>query len=76
MRVSKWGDSLAVCLPEAVVEALKLQEGDEIEITIADTRHLEVSRDARREDAIRRLRAFRGRLPPGYKFDREEANKR
>jgi antitoxin MazE len=35
MRVAKWDDSLAVRLPEAVVEALGLEEGDDIEIRAA-----------------------------------------
>jgi antitoxin MazE len=30
MQVSKWGNSLAVRLPAAVVEALNLKEGDQI----------------------------------------------
>ena len=76
MQVAKWGNSLAVRLPQAVVEALKLKEGDEIEITIAGTRHFEVARDRRREDALARLRKYRGRLPDGFKFDRDEANAR
>ena len=29
MQVAKWGNSLAVRLPAAVVEALKLKEGDQ-----------------------------------------------
>ncbi|MGB5735348.1 MAG: AbrB/MazE/SpoVT family DNA-binding domain-containing protein [Thiohalocapsa sp.] len=29
MQVSKWGNSLAVRLPAAVVEALELREGDD-----------------------------------------------
>jgi len=36
MQVSKWGNSLAIRLPVAVVEALGLREGDEIEIEVAD----------------------------------------
>lgn len=28
MQVFKWGESLAVCLPSAVVQALDLREGD------------------------------------------------
>jgi len=76
MQVSKWGNSLAVRLPQIVVEALKLKEGDEIEITIAGMRHFEVSRDPKREEALKRLRALRRPLPPGFKFDREEANER
>ena len=35
MQVSKWGNSLAIRLPAAIVEALKLKEGDEIEISIS-----------------------------------------
>jgi len=32
MQVSRWGNSLAVRLPAAVVDALGLEEGDEIEL--------------------------------------------
>ena len=35
MRVAKWGNSLAVRLPAAVVETLELKEGDDIEVRIA-----------------------------------------
>jgi antitoxin component of MazEF toxin-antitoxin module len=35
MQASRWGNSLAVRLPAAVVEALGLQEGDEIAIEVA-----------------------------------------
>jgi antitoxin MazE len=76
MHVSKWGNSLAVRLPRALVEALDLKEGDDIEITIAGTRRLEVARDLTREAALKRLRKFRGRLPKGFTFNREEANAR
>ena len=76
MRVAKWGNSLAVRLPAAVVEALELKEGDEIELHVADARELTVARKAGREELLRRLRGFRGRLPPDFKFDRDEANAR
>ncbi len=76
MRVAKWGNSLAIRLPGAVVEVLKLKEGDEIEISVAGTRHFEVSRDRSHEQALARLRKYRGRLPVGFKFDRDEANAR
>lgn len=32
VRVERWGNTLAVRLPAAIVEALELREGDEIEI--------------------------------------------
>ena len=76
MHVSKWGNSLAIRLPAAVVEALELKEGDQIVVSIAGTRALEVDRDRKREAALARLRAVQHRLPPGFKFDRIEANER
>jgi antitoxin MazE len=76
MQVSKWGNSLAVRLPAAVVEALGLKEGDDIEITVAGTRHLEVARDRSREEALESIRRLARPFPPGFKFDREETNER
>jgi antitoxin MazE len=76
MQVARWGNSLAVRLPAAVVEALKLKEGDEIEIHIADARRFVVARKPGRHELLKRLRAFRGRLPADFKFDRDEANAR
>ena len=76
MLVAKWGNSLAVRLPAAVVEALELKEGDEIELHVADARQLGVASKPGRDELMRRLRAFRGRLPPDFKFDRDEANAR
>ena len=50
MQVSKWGNSLAVRLPAAVVEALTLKEGDNIEIHVADGRTFAIKkRPAARE---------------------------
>ena len=69
MQVAKWGNSLAVRLPAAVVEALELKEGDEIEIHVEDAREFAVSRKPGRAELLNRLRAFRGRLPPDFKFD-------
>lgn len=76
MQVAKWGNSLAVRLPAAVVEALKLKEGDQIEIRVAGTRTFEVSRDRSRQAALERIRKLRRPLPPGFRFDRDEPNGR
>ena len=76
MKVAKWGNSLAVRLPAAVVDALELKEGDDIEIHVVDARELAGARKPDREELLRRLRAFRGRLPADFKFDRVEANGR
>ena len=76
MQVGKWGNSLAVRLPAAVVEVLGLKEGDEIQIEIAGERTLRVERDRTREAALETLRALTWKLPPDFKFSREEANER
>jgi antitoxin MazE len=76
MQVAKWGNSLAIRLPAAVVEALKLKEGDEIEVHVAEARRFGIARKPGRGEMLKRLRAFRGRLPADFKFDRDEANAR
>lgn len=76
MQVSKWGNSLAIRLPSSVVKALELNEGDEIEVFIADERAFELKKKPSRESVLRRLRKFRGKLPADFKFYRNEANDR
>jgi len=76
MQVAKWGNSLAVRLPAAVVEALDLKEGDQIEIRAADSRRFEVARDRSVEKAVKRIRKLRRRLPPGFQFNRLDADAR
>ena len=56
MQVAKWGNSLAVRLPAAVVEALELKEGDEIEIRVADLRQFDVARKPSREALLQSTR--------------------
>ena len=75
MQVFTWHDSLAVCLPAAVVEVLDLKEGDEIEIDVAGSRRFEIRRPLGVSDVLARLHPFRGRLPADFKFDRLQANK-
>jgi antitoxin MazE len=76
MQVSKWGNSLAIRLPAAVVKALELKEGDQIEIRVAGGRELNVSRDGSRRRALENLRKLSRPLPAGFVFDREEAHER
>jgi len=76
MKVAKWGNSLAVRLPQSVVEVLELKEGDSIDITVADSREFLISRSPTRKDLIAKLRQYRGRLPADFKFERADANAR
>jgi antitoxin MazE len=76
MIVSKWGNSLAIRLPSQVVEYLKLKEGDDIEIQVADKKHFQVRKKPSLEDRIEGLRKFRGRMPDDFHFNRSEINER
>ncbi len=76
MRVSKWGNSLAIRLPAAVVDALGLHEGDNVILHVAGKRTLEIEKSLSAKALLVRLRRFRGRLPKDFKFDRPEANER
>jgi len=76
MQVSKWGNSLAVRLPAAVVEALDLKDGDEIEISVAGKRDFKVSRDRSRERALHQLRQMKWSFPADFQFNREEIHER
>lgn len=78
MRVSKWGNSLAIRLPKEVVDALRLKEGDDIKVTMhaTDGKAMLVEKPRKKHELLEGLRKYRGLFPADYKFDREEANAR
>lgn len=76
MQISKWGNSLAVRLPISVIDALELKAGDDIEVRVASDRVFEIARKPSVSEILIGLRAFRGKLPADFKFDRDAANER
>ena len=44
IRVAKWGNSLAVRLPDTIVKTPKLKPGDEVDIILRGERVFEVER--------------------------------
>ena len=79
MKVSKWGNSLAIRLPADVVERLGVREGDEVCAALGAPESTVVLRRKRtREEMWARLEEIRKtvKVPKDYKFDREEANSR
>jgi antitoxin MazE len=76
MQVSKWGNSLAIRLPAAVVEALELHDGDDVEVVIAGAREFQIKKKPSSRELLERLRQYRGRLPADFTFNREDANSR
>ena len=76
MQVAKWGNSLAVRLPASVVEALDLKPGDDIDIHVEGDRSFAIARAPGARELLARVRKYRGRLPPDFKFDRLQAHER
>ncbi|MDO5626250.1 MAG: AbrB/MazE/SpoVT family DNA-binding domain-containing protein [Pseudomonadota bacterium] len=76
MQVSRWGNSLAIRIPASVVDALSLQEGDDIEVRVPQPRVFEIVRQPGAEEWLARIRHLRGQLPPDFRFDREDAHGR
>ena len=76
MRVSKWGNSLAVRLPKAMVEQLGLAPGDELNVVEASKQQLVVEKIDRRAEFLKQMQQFKWPAPDGYRFDRDEANER
>ena len=76
MRVSKWGNSLAIRLPKALAEDLGLKPGDELELVSATSKRVVVAKDERRRLAVERMRERAWPMPEGYVFNRDEANVR
>ncbi len=76
MQVSRWGNSLAIRLPAALVEALQLNEGDDISVGVVGSHAVEIEKTPSRLELLKRLRRYRGLFPADFKFDRLEANER
>lgn len=76
MKVARWGNSLAVRLPKAVVDVMGLKEGDDLKVNVTGPADVELARTPDRLALLERLQKYRGRLPADFKFDRIEANSR
>jgi len=74
MQIGRWGNSLAVRLPKALVEKFALREGDAFDSGPLEAALAEMANDAdeqRRKQAIETIRA-RAWIPEGFRFNREE----
>jgi antitoxin MazE len=76
MKVSKWGNSLAVRLPAEVVKRLGLKEGDELveQPGFAEQKQILLQRELTRDERLARLAELRKTVnwPADYKFNRDE----
>lgn len=81
MQVAKWGNSLAVRLPVALVQELGISDGDELLLQPAPRKAKQPARVTvvRQPGNLERLqiaRRFRAPWPADFAFDRDEANAR
>ncbi len=80
MKVSKWGNSLAIRLPAELVAKLGLKEGDELveQPGFGEEKQVLLKREKTLEEKWARFEEIRKtvKVPADYKFDRDEANSR
>jgi antitoxin MazE len=75
MKVTKWGNSLAVRLPADLVRKLGIREGDHLDLR-ADGSGISVARRRRPDEVLADLARFRGRLPAASRLGRDDAHER
>jgi antitoxin MazE len=81
MQVAKWGNSLAVRLPVALVQELGITDGDELELRPAAKKSGQpavatVERKPGKLEQLQVARKYRRAWPADFAFDRDEANAR
>ncbi|MGQ0710401.1 MAG: AbrB/MazE/SpoVT family DNA-binding domain-containing protein [Rhodoferax sp.] len=81
MQVAKWGNSLAVRLPMALVRELGVKEGDELLVRVispASQKVVEVTaeRAPGKSELLAGVRHLRSPWPEDFAFNRDEANAR
>jgi len=76
MQIARWGNSLAIRLPMALVKDMNLSEGDEVQLRVSGVRELDLLKKPGKDAILAALREFEGRLPADIGFDRDAANER
>ncbi len=75
IKLTRTPDGYVVQVPDDVVAALGLSDGDVVRVSKPNVIELVVSQDDR-DNAIAEMKRLARPLPADYKFDREEANAR
>jgi len=81
MQVAKWGNSLAVRLPVALVQELGIADGDELVLQPLARKpeqaaRVSVARQPSKLEQLQAQRRIRAPWPTEFYFDRDEANAR
>ena len=76
MKIARLDQDLVVRLSDDIVDALDLKEGDEVAVFKIDEHKPSAYQEQEINEALEAIRKLRKPLPPGWRFDREEANAR
>lgn len=76
MKIEKVGEKLTVTIPDDVVDALGLHEGDAVSLYRDSATENDVVDPMAKLRALAVLRSLARPLPADFRFDREEANAR
>lgn len=86
MKASKIDGDRGFKIPGEVWDRLRFDDDGDYSLKVTDKHTLEISKNETpeeiaaktkaREEALEWIRSRRYELPPGWKFDREEANRR
>jgi antitoxin MazE len=75
MKVSKWGNSLAIRLSNEIVTRLDVADGDEVDVRITvDLEGFTIRKRHGREELRSRIREMRGLRPAGFQLSRDDLN--
>jgi len=67
----RWGNSLPIRLPVAVVEVPGLNEGDDVEVVVTDECFFSLKRKPTNNRLLEKLHRLRGKMPADFSFNRE-----
>ena len=74
MKIERWGDNIVIPVSEQELTERGLNIGDDVDLTLPDGKTLAADKTARRMAMLDHMREHARPLPPGYKFNRSEAN--
>jgi antitoxin MazE len=75
MKLTKTSAGYMVEVPDSIVRSLGLHEGDDVQLVRSNIVTLAVTKDQRTR-ALEDIKRLARPLPPGYTFDRGDANTR
>jgi hypothetical protein len=74
MRIDHGGCGIKLTNRRFGIYGRLVYAGERIMIHVVGEQSFDIERDLSRERALERIRSYRKKLPPDWKFDRDDAN--